>query len=237
MVNRVAWDLFWDFETVLGMAKVNLPAFPLSLLFSLPFSLRLPHNFFYQEMSGKSNRAWQAATCLEKMIQTTYVDDKASMVKAREIAKQFLSQHNGYVVICGEVNKRGMEMRGGGGSGGGEGGGERWWMKHSKKIMQEGKDAPHCPLSFFHFSFSYPPPPPPHSLLLFSHSDSQHVITATGHCHIDTAWLWTYSETRRKVARSWSTQLELAKHFPTFTFAASQAQVDLKMRCVWNECS
>ncbi|KAJ3087170.1 Glycoside hydrolase, 38 vacuolar alpha mannosidase, partial [Quaeritorhiza haematococci] len=33
-----------------------------------------------------------------------------------------------------------------------------------------------------------------------------HEITATGHCHIDTAWLWPYDETKRKAARSWSTQ-------------------------------
>jgi alpha-mannosidase len=31
------------------------------------------------------------------------------------------------------------------------------------------------------------------------------VIHAIGHCHIDTAWLWRYGETRRKCVRSWST--------------------------------
>lgn len=119
-----------------------------------------------KEMSKKSNRAWQAAHTvrtpfssfhpphfldqLEKMIQTAYVKDEASLQKARAIGRAFLSQRNG---------------------------------------------------------------------------DSQHQIVATGHCHIDTAWLWTYSETRRKVARSWSTQLTLAKHFPGYVFAASQAQV------------
>ncbi|TPX59664.1 hypothetical protein SpCBS45565_g07680 [Spizellomyces sp. 'palustris'] len=35
---------------------------------------------------------------------------------------------------------------------------------------------------------------------------SQHVVTAIGNCHIDTAWLWPYDETKRKAARSWSTQ-------------------------------
>ncbi|TPX37214.1 hypothetical protein SmJEL517_g00998 [Synchytrium microbalum] len=34
----------------------------------------------------------------------------------------------------------------------------------------------------------------------------QHKIFATGHCHIDTAWLWPYDETKRKAARSWATQ-------------------------------
>ncbi len=36
-------------------------------------------------------------------------------------------------------------------------------------------------------------------------NDSQHTIYAVGHCHIDTAWLWPYAETKRKIARSWST--------------------------------
>ncbi|ORX86316.1 hypothetical protein K493DRAFT_269045 [Basidiobolus meristosporus CBS 931.73] len=53
---------------------------------------------------------------------------------------------------------------------------------------------------------------------------SQHRITAVGHCHIDTAWLWPYDETKRKVARSWSTQLRLMEKYPEFTFVCSQAQ-------------
>ena len=40
---------------------------------------------------------------------------------------------------------------------------------------------------------------------------SQHTVYAVGHCHIDTAWLWPYAETKRKIARSWSSQLELMK--------------------------
>ena len=36
-------------------------------------------------------------------------------------------------------------------------------------------------------------------------NDSQHQIYAVGHCHIDTAWLWPYAETKRKIARSWAT--------------------------------
>ncbi|KAG8743759.1 Glycoside hydrolase, 38 vacuolar alpha mannosidase [Ceratobasidium sp. 414] len=32
-------------------------------------------------------------------------------------------------------------------------------------------------------------------------------VWGIGHCHIDTAWLWPYSVTQQKVARSWSTQL------------------------------
>lgn len=49
-----------------------------------------------------------------------------------------------------------------------------------------------------------------------------HDIYAFGHCHIDTAWLWPYSETRRKVARSWATQLLLLKKYPEYRFVASQ---------------
>lgn len=49
-------------------------------------------------------------------------------------------------------------------------------------------------------------------------------VTAIGNCHIDTAWLWPYAETRRKVARSWSSQLDLLERYPEYVFAASQAQ-------------
>ncbi|KAM0747907.1 alpha-mannosidase [Meredithblackwellia eburnea MCA 4105] len=45
-----------------------------------------------------------------------------------------------------------------------------------------------------------------------------------GNCHIDTAWLWPYSATRQKTARSWSTQVDLMNRYPEFTFVASQAQ-------------
>ncbi|ODV89866.1 glycoside hydrolase family 38 protein [Tortispora caseinolytica NRRL Y-17796] len=49
-------------------------------------------------------------------------------------------------------------------------------------------------------------------------------VEAMGHCHIDTAWLWPYAETRRKIARSWSNQLELFERYPELHFACSQAQ-------------
>ncbi|RUS22422.1 glycosyl hydrolases family 38 N-terminal domain-containing protein [Endogone sp. FLAS-F59071] len=53
---------------------------------------------------------------------------------------------------------------------------------------------------------------------------SQHSLTAVGHCHIDTAWLWPYAETRRKIARSWSSQLRLMEQHPEYVFVCSQAQ-------------
>lgn len=47
---------------------------------------------------------------------------------------------------------------------------------------------------------------------------NMHQIHAVGHCHIDTAWLWPFKETRRKCARSWSTQLNLMDLHPNFNF-------------------
>ncbi len=58
----------------------------------------------------------------------------------------------------------------------------------------------------------------PHPLDLGGHD-----ITAVGHAHIDTAWLWPIRETQRKVLRSWSTQLELMDAHPDYVFAGSQA--------------
>ncbi|KAL1936531.1 hypothetical protein VTP01DRAFT_665 [Rhizomucor pusillus] len=55
-------------------------------------------------------------------------------------------------------------------------------------------------------------------------SNGQHQITAIGNCHIDTAWLWPYDETKRKVARSWSTQVELMDRYPEYVFTGSQTQ-------------
>ncbi len=52
--------------------------------------------------------------------------------------------------------------------------------------------------------------------------DQSHRITAVGHAHIDTAWEWPIREAKRKVARSWSTQLALMDEYPDYVFAASQ---------------
>ena len=52
--------------------------------------------------------------------------------------------------------------------------------------------------------------------------DPTHRITAVGHAHIDTAWEWPIREAKRKVARSWSTQLALMEEHPDYVFAASQ---------------
>ncbi|RYP56547.1 hypothetical protein DL771_011866 [Monosporascus sp. 5C6A] len=49
-------------------------------------------------------------------------------------------------------------------------------------------------------------------------------VYGIGHCHIDTCWLWPWAETKRKVARSWSSQCNLMDKYPEFKFACSQAQ-------------
>lgn len=60
-------------------------------------------------------------------------------------------------------------------------------------------------------------------------------ITAVGNCHIDTAWLWRYRETRRKTARSWSSQLALLQRHPQYIFALSQMQQLEWLRCDYPE--
>ncbi|KAG8908987.1 Glycoside hydrolase, 38 vacuolar alpha mannosidase [Tulasnella sp. 403] len=49
-------------------------------------------------------------------------------------------------------------------------------------------------------------------------------VWGMGNCHIDTAWLWPYSVTQQKAARSWSTQLDLMDRYPEHRFATSSAQ-------------
>lgn len=49
-------------------------------------------------------------------------------------------------------------------------------------------------------------------------------VYGIGNCHIDTAWLWPFAETRRKIVRSWTTQLKLADQYPEYIFVASQMQ-------------
>jgi alpha-mannosidase len=53
---------------------------------------------------------------------------------------------------------------------------------------------------------------------------SAHVVSAIGHAHIDTAWLWPQRETKRKVARTFSNVTALAEEYPELIFACSQAQ-------------
>lgn len=55
-------------------------------------------------------------------------------------------------------------------------------------------------------------------------SASSHRITAIGHAHIDSAWLWPLRETVRKVGRTTANVVNLMDQYPEFLFAMSQAQ-------------
>ncbi|MQY26147.1 alpha-mannosidase [Nocardia aurantia] len=54
-------------------------------------------------------------------------------------------------------------------------------------------------------------------------SASAHRISAIGHAHIDTAWLWPLRETVRKVARTTANMIALLEAEPEFVFTMSQA--------------
>lgn len=43
-----------------------------------------------------------------------------------------------------------------------------------------------------------------------------HELSAVGHAHLDTAWLWPLDETRRKAQRSFSTAVALMERYPDF---------------------
>jgi alpha-mannosidase len=51
------------------------------------------------------------------------------------------------------------------------------------------------------------------------------VIHATGHAHIDVAWLWTLGQTRRKSERTFHTVMRLMEQFPDYHFSQSQPQL------------
>jgi alpha-mannosidase len=54
--------------------------------------------------------------------------------------------------------------------------------------------------------------------------EDAHRISAVGHAHIDTAWLWPIRETKRKCARTFANALALMDDYPEYRFSASQAQ-------------
>ncbi len=66
-----------------------------------------------------------------------------------------------------------------------------------------------------------------HAILkkLYQHHNASHVheLSAIGHAHIDTAWLWPLAETHRKCERTFSTQTRYMDEYPDFKFACSQA--------------
>ncbi|WP_371502495.1 glycosyl hydrolase-related protein [Kitasatospora sp. NBC_00374] len=53
---------------------------------------------------------------------------------------------------------------------------------------------------------------------------SAHRISAVGHAHIDSAWLWPLRETVRKVARTTANMTALLEDEPDFVYTMSQAQ-------------
>ena len=59
---------------------------------------------------------------------------------------------------------------------------------------------------------------------------SAHHVSAIGHAHIDTAWLWPLRETVRKCARTFSNVLDLMTREPELRFVCSQAQQHEWMR-------
>lgn len=64
-----------------------------------------------------------------------------------------------------------------------------------------------------------------HSLQINSELQTTPEIHLIGHSHIDIIWLWTIKETRRKLARTFTTALNLIEEFPDFHFMQGQAQL------------
>ncbi len=61
-------------------------------------------------------------------------------------------------------------------------------------------------------------------LLASGATASAHTVIATGHAHIDSAWLWPARETARKVARTFANVLQLMEEDADLTFTCSSAQ-------------
>jgi alpha-mannosidase len=55
-------------------------------------------------------------------------------------------------------------------------------------------------------------------------SASAHRISAVGHAHIDSAWLWPVRETKRKCVRTFANVTALTLEYPELVFACSSAQ-------------
>lgn len=60
-------------------------------------------------------------------------------------------------------------------------------------------------------------------LLKVRNAELTHELSAIGHAHIDTAWLWPLAETHRKCTRTFSTQTRYMDRYPEYKFACSQA--------------
>lgn len=53
--------------------------------------------------------------------------------------------------------------------------------------------------------------------------DLRHTVTACGHAHLDTAWLWPIEITKKKMAHTTSTQLGLIERYDDYVYVHSQA--------------
>lgn len=62
------------------------------------------------------------------------------------------------------------------------------------------------------------------AVLAKKNGDTAHQLSAIGHAHIDTAWLWPLRETIRKCARTFSTAVDYMDRYPEYIFGCSQAQ-------------
>jgi len=56
-------------------------------------------------------------------------------------------------------------------------------------------------------------------------SPGEGAFVAVGHAHLDLAWLWPLSETRRKARRTFATVLDAMDRDPDYRFAQSMAQI------------
>jgi len=59
----------------------------------------------------------------------------------------------------------------------------------------------------------------------YRHSYNQGSFTVMGQSHLDTAWLWPLSVTRKKCARTFSTALNYMDQYPEYTFIMTQPQL------------
>lgn len=63
-----------------------------------------------------------------------------------------------------------------------------------------------------------------HPVMSAGNGPTAHRIVATGHAHLDTAWLWPIRETRRKAVRTFANAIGLLEQNPDFVYCHSQAQ-------------
>ncbi|MGH0150168.1 UNVERIFIED_CONTAM: hypothetical protein FKN15_022366 [Acipenser sinensis] len=170
-------------------------------------------------LGENDQRGFQALFTANEMVNVCDVTDPNSFLAARELAKKFFSQKNGesqHIVhamghchidtgqsaiywLLGENDQRGFQAL----------------FTANEMVNVCDVTDPNSFLAARELAKKF-----------FSqkNGESQHVVHAMGHCHIDTAWLWPYEETIRKCARSWVTAIRLMEKNADFIFTCSQAQ-------------